>query len=207
MRRLIGILLLFFAGAAHSGDDPVAPLATNLNSVNDFSDEFPFVNLMKAARDWIPGNAAGCFDCREGGGNPACNAPNVCPVTLNRDADGYIASLQAGQVVRTLIHAGTTPGRLAPGQYTLRFDGAGTLDFFGASVVSQTPGQVVINVANSTGNNIGFNLTATSVGNHLRNIRILPPGGVCANDARRACDVGNPCAGSAASSPTWRRSA
>ncbi len=198
MRCLIGICLWLLTGVAQAGDDPNAPLATNLNSVNDFSDEFPFVNLMKAARDWIPGNAAGCFDCREGGGNPACNAPNVCPVTLNRDADGYIASLQTGQVVRTLIHAGTTPGRLAPGQYTLRFDGAGTLEFFGASVVSQTPGQAVINIADSSGNNIGFNLTATTVGNHVRNIRILPPGGVCANDARRACDVGNPCSGGAA---------
>lgn len=52
---------------AHAGDDPNAPLGSNLNSTVDFSDEFPFVNLMKTARDWIPGNASGCFDCREPG--------------------------------------------------------------------------------------------------------------------------------------------
>lgn len=188
------LLASLWPAMAVAGDDPNAPMGTNLNAVTDFSDEFPFVNLMKSARDWIPGNVAGCFDCRDGGANPACNAPNSCPVTINRDADGYVSSLAPQQVVRTLLHAGGTPGRLAPGQYTVRFDGVGTLQFFGANVVSSSPGEIVIQIADSTGNNIGFNLTATTPGNHLRNLRILPPGGVCSNDARRSCDASTPCA-------------
>jgi hypothetical protein len=190
---LVALLASVLAVTAHAGDDPSAPIGTNLNSVVDFSDEFPFINLMKASRDWIPGNTAGCFDCREGGGNPACNAPNTCPTKIARDADGYVTSLAPQQVVRTIIHAGTDPGRLAPGQYTVRFDGAGSLAFFGASVVSSNPGEIVIDIASSTGNNIGFNLTATTPGNHLRNIRILPPGGVCSNDSRRFCNASTPC--------------
>jgi hypothetical protein len=195
LQALSAASLMAIASQGHAGDDPNAPLGSNLSGIVDFSDEFPFVNLMKAARDWIPGNTTGCFDCRQPGGNPACNAPNACPVTIARDADGYVTGLAANQVIRTVIHAGNTPGRLPAGRYTMRFDGAGTFQFFGASVVSSNPGEIVFDVASSTGNNIGFNLTAISGGNHPRNIRILPPGGVCSNDMRRACDAGNPCVG------------
>lgn len=194
------ILMILWLGTippATAGDDPAAPLATNLNSVTDFSDEFPFVNLMKGARDWTPGNVAGCFDCREAGSNPACNAPNACPVAIQRDADGYVTALATGQVVRSVIHAGNTPGRLPPGRYTLRFDGAGSFSFLGATIANQSPGQIQFDIASSTGNNIIFTLTAITAGNHPRNFRILPPGGVCANDTRRSCDAGNPCAGGA----------
>lgn len=196
---LVLALFLQTAGApAAAGTDPAAPLATNLTQINDFSDEFPFVNLMKSARDWIPGRA-GCFDCRTPGGNPACGAPNVCPVTLTLDADGYPSALDAAaqQQIRTVIHAGGSPGRLAPGNYTLRFDGAGTIAINGGSVVSTAPGEIVFNLASATGNNLGFTVTAITGGNHPRNIRVLPPGGVCANDGQRTCDVGNACAAAA----------
>jgi hypothetical protein len=192
-----GLALIALSSApGHAGDDPAASLATNLVGVSDFSDDFPFVNLMKGARDWIPGRA-GCFDCREPGGNANCNAPNVCPVLLQRDGDGYVTTLDvaAQQQVRTVLHAGNAAGRLAPGDYTLRFDGVGSISVFGAAVVSSTAGQIVFNVAGSANNNIGFQITAVAAGNHIRNIRVLPPGGVCSNDDRRACDAGSPCAG------------
>lgn len=186
-------LIFLTMGNCLAGSNPASPIATNINAVSDFSDEFPFVNLMKSARDWIPGNLAGCFDCREAGSNPACNAPNSCPITINRDADGYVSSLQPNQTVTTIVHAGATPGRLAPGNYTVRFDGAGTFQLLGASVVSQSPGELVVNVASSSGNNIGVRLTAITAGNHVRNMRILPPGGVCNNDDQRFCDAATPC--------------
>jgi hypothetical protein len=204
MRKIIALLapvavlvLALCAPPAIAGTSPNAPLATNLTAVTDFSDEFPFVDLMKSARDWTPGNVAGCFDCRNPGGNPTCAAPNACPVAIDRDADGYVQSLAPGQVVTSIIHAGNTPGRLPAGNYTIRFDGAGSFQLLGANLVSQAPGEIVASVASSTGNNIGLRLTAITAGNHPRNIRILPPGGVCANDDRRACDAGNPCAGGA----------
>ena len=195
---LLGLVLsAYLPQHAAAADNPLAPLSSNLNAINDFSDEFPFVNLMKSSRDWIPGNASGCFDCREPGSNPSCVAPNACPVTINRDADGYVTSLLPNQIVRTIMHAGSTPGRLPPGNYTMRFDGAGTFQLLGASQVSQSPGELVFNVESSTANNIGFALTAVTAGNPVRNIRILPPGGVCANDERRFCNGATPCASGA----------
>lgn len=194
-RFLIALAAALSCTLALAGTNPSAPLGTNLTAVNDFSDDFPFVNLMKASRDWIPGNATGCFDCREPGANPACNAPNACPVTISRDAFGYATSLAPNQVLTTIIHAGGSPGKLPVGNYTLRFDGAGTISLLGASVVSQNSNEIVFNIADSTNNNIGFRLTAITNGNHPRNMRVLPPGGVCSNDDRRACDGGNPCGG------------
>ncbi|MEO6065964.1 MAG: hypothetical protein ABIP49_09330, partial [Lysobacterales bacterium] len=194
----VSLLTVLGAGTTQAGTDPAAPLAANLNAVNDFSDEFPFVNLMKSSRDFIPGRA-GCFDCRTPGGNAACNAPNVCPTTFAVDADGYPTSLNAAaqQEIRTVIHAGGNPGRLPTGNYTLRFDGAGSVRIDGGTVVTSSPGEVVFNVASSTGNNLGFTLTAITTGNPPRNIRVLPPGGVCANDTQRFCDAGNVCASGA----------
>lgn len=87
MRKILTALCFtsaLWACVASAGTNPSAPLATNLNAVSDFSDEFPFVDLMKSSRDWIPGNASGCFDCRTPGSNAACLAPNACPVTINR---------------------------------------------------------------------------------------------------------------------------
>ena len=195
MTRILAALLVLasvaLAPIARAGDDPLAPLGSNLGGVTDFSDEFPFVNLMKSSRDWIPGRA-GCFDCRD---NPSCGG--VCPVTLDRDADGYVQSLQPSQEARTVIYAGAglATGRLPAGTYTMLFDGSGSVSFFGASnVQNPQPGRITFDIGASN-TNIGFSLTATTPGNHLRNIRILPPGGVCSNDARRACDAGNPCSG------------
>lgn len=195
MLRLLVVLLLLSVQCSSTlaGTDPNAPLGTNLNGINDFSDEFPFVNLMKSARDWIPGNTAGCFDCREPGSNPSCNAPNACPVAINRDADGYATGLQSNQVLTTILHAGGNPGRLPAGDYTLRFDGAGSIQILGGTVVTQTSNEMVFNVASSSGNNIGFRITSISNGNHLRNMRVLPPGGVCSNDSHRFCDLSSPC--------------
>jgi hypothetical protein len=197
MSRAVAALLILLSHASciSAGTNPDAPIGANLNAVNDFSDEFPFVNLMKSARDWVPGNVNGCFDCRNPGGNPLCLTPNACPVTVNLDADRYPISLEPNQVLTTIVHAGNTPGRLASGDYTIRFAGQGTLQLLGMTEVSQSPGEIVANLASSTGNNVGLRLIATTPGNPLRDIQILPPGGVCSNDDRRSCDAGNPCAG------------
>ena len=193
-RILFALLILgvvYLAPTARAGDDPLAPLGSNLASVTDFSDEFPFINLMKSSRDWIPGRA-GCFDCRD---NPTCGG--VCPVAIDRDADGYVQSLQPNQEIRSVIYAGDglAIGHLPAGSYTMLFDGSGSVNFFGVSnVQNPQPGRITFDIGSSN-TNIGFNITATTTGNHLRNIRILPPGGVCANDERRSCDSGNPCSG------------
>jgi hypothetical protein len=187
---LLGMLL---TAVALAGSSPNAPLGANLGAVTDFSDEFPFVDLMKSSREWIPGNANGCFDCRTPGSNANCLAPNACPATFNTDANGFLSSLLPNQVARLVVHAGAATGRLAPGNYTMRFDGAGNFNIGGASVVSSNTGETVFNIASSSGNNIIVNFTALTAGNPIRNIKILPPGGVCSNDDRKFCSTTSNC--------------
>jgi hypothetical protein len=188
-----GFALLSLTLTCFAGTNPNAPLGTNLTAVTDFSDEFPFVDLMKSARDWTPGNANGCFDCRTPGTNPNCLAPNACPVTFNKDANGFLTSLQPNQIARLVLHAGGTPGRLPLGSYTMRFDGAGSFNFAGASTMSSSVGAAVFSIASSTGNNVIVNFTAIDAANPLRNIKILPPGGVCSNDDRTFCSASSAC--------------
>jgi hypothetical protein len=198
MNRFIALAVLALALAipAKAADDPAASLATNLVNISDFSDEFAFVDLMRGARDWIPGRT-GCFDCRTPGDpvNPACVEPNVCPVTLPLDADGYVTALDAGigQIARTVIYAGfNTPGRLPTGRYTLLFDGAGNMTIDGASNVNTQAGRIEFDL-NNTSQNITINILSTTLGNHIRNMRMLPPGGVCSGDERRFCNASTPC--------------
>lgn len=185
----IFLLCLALLTPTQAADDPAASLASNLVNVSDFSDEFPFVDLFRGARDWIPGKA-GCFDCRDGGGG--CGG--TCPVTLPRDADGYVTQLDAGisQIARSVIYAGFTPGRLATGRYTMLFDGDGTMTIDGASNVNTQPGRIEFDL-NNTAQNITLNILSTTLGNHVRNIRVLPPGGVCSGDERRLCSASTPC--------------
>jgi hypothetical protein len=197
--RLLCCVAVAGLSAAHAGTDPASPLGTNLNGVTDFSDEFPFVNRMKSARDWIPGRV-GCFDCREPGGNPACNAPNVCPTTLATDADGYVMSLDAAaqQQITTALVADGAAGHFAAGEYTVLYDGEGTFEVLGGSVISQQPGRLVFNVpvpAPGTTASFFLRLSAVTPGNHVRNMRVLPSGGVCSNDDQRSCDALTPCGG------------
>ncbi len=191
MKTLALCLLTMVLGSAHAADDPNASLATNLVNVTDFSDEFPFVNMMKGARDWIPGKQ-GCFDCREGGAGCA----GSCPVTLPVDADGYVLQLDGSinQIARSVIYAGFVPGRLPPGRYTLLHQGQGTVAIDGGSNANVQPGRIEFDLTD-TAQNIILNLTATTPGNHFRDVRLLPPGGVCSNDERRFCDGVTPCAG------------
>ncbi len=201
--RLATVLLVAFGTGALAGDDPRSPLGTNLVGIADFSDEFPFVDLMKTSRQWIPGRAT-CFDCANPPGppfqNPDCEAPNVCPTTLALDADGYVAALDGAiqQKATTAIYADGSSGRFATGDYTMLFDGVGTLQFLGAAVVSEQPGRIVFNVTDALpGENKSFFFSITALpqpANPIRNIRIHPPGGVCSNDVRRACNGGSPCA-------------
>ncbi|HEX5062624.1 MAG TPA: hypothetical protein VFV99_24800, partial [Kofleriaceae bacterium] len=78
--------------------------------------------------------------------------------------------------------------------YVVLYDGAGTLTYSGGGsldAASSTPGRDVV-VADGHSPVI-VNITATTAGNYVRNIRFLMPGGVCSTDAFRYCDDASPC--------------
>jgi hypothetical protein len=146
------------APAAH------ARLGTNLAQLADWSRELPFVDAFKSARPWISQLQGASW-----GSGPA----------LALDANGWITSLQPGQYAETIMFDNALDDQpdYPTGQYTLLYDGEGTIafDLQSASIVSQTPGRMVVQVPGGV-NGIYLMLTATNPANPLRNLRFILPG-------------------------------
>ncbi len=160
----IAFLFLFvFYNNTFSQNNTQAPLAINLAGVASWEEGFAFVDIMKVSRTWI----SQCSGCDWGTGDP-----------LPMDSLDWVTSLPAGHWAETVMLDGN-PAKPA-GRYTLLFDGAGTFDFNG-DVLSQTliaPGHIELEVSEGTAG-IWLRIMATdpnSVGDYLRNIRLILPG-------------------------------
>jgi hypothetical protein len=131
-----------------------------LSAPKDYHTELPFVDVFRLSRPWISQKKGAGW-----GKGP----------TLALDDHGWVTRLEPGCYAETLLC--TIPGGHYPGgNYTVRYDGEGKLEFWGAAaVVSSRPGQMLIRVTPAKG---GFFLrvTATDPRNHVRNIRVLMPG-------------------------------
>ncbi len=143
---------------------PHPALGTNLTQVADYNREWPFVDAFKTARPWIAQQQGASW----GQGPP-----------LQLDSNGWITSLQPGQYAETIMYDNAIDDQAdyPVGQYTLLYDGSGTLrfDVQSATIVSQTPGRMVVNVPSGL-NGIFLIESATDPSNPIRNIRFILPG-------------------------------
>jgi hypothetical protein len=171
------------AGFVNSAN-ATSPLGTNLTEPVDFATEYPFVNLRKQARAWFSGPVFGFQDSR----------------ALDLDARGEVRSLQADQAARMVLFDAspadpTLPGRVLDvffaGDGDLRYDNNVEVVFRKAGhdrirLLAPLPGdkQTLIIV-----------LTRTNAANPLRNIRILPTGGICAGNPLRRVAAAGGCPG------------
>ncbi|HEX7688388.1 MAG TPA: hypothetical protein VF453_11805 [Burkholderiaceae bacterium] len=195
------------AGAQSSGSDSVAPASSglasigsgtpgdttrkasgaglNLSAFNYFSPEIPTFDVMKRGSPWLTqcSTSTLCANFTGGAGTWETLEESKLPL----DANGYPTSLPAANDTTVKYRKVTTMlssnGSLPPGQYTIVYDGAGTLAYGGSvSIVSSKPGRDVVNLAAGSTSSFWLSITATSASNHLRNIRVYLPGGACAND-------------------------
>jgi hypothetical protein len=144
-----------------------SPLGTNLAGLSYFSTQVPLIDLFKTSSPWISGSATAWSDGRG----------------FDLDSEGWIKSLQPGQIARTLMLRG--PGVYPIGKYVVLYEGQGTLEYvFGWRKVAaeSSPGRDVVEATGSVGD-IGLYITATNPATPLRNIRVLLPGGICGSDA------------------------
>jgi len=143
---------------------PNPQLGTNLTAVVDYTREWPFLNAFKIARPWISQGQGLAF----GDGLP-----------LHLRMDGYPAYFVPGQYAETLIYDNNvgSAADYPTGNYTLYYDGEGTISFDdnSATIVNQTSGKMVVNVPSAT-NGIYLKLTYTNPMNPLHNIRLVTPG-------------------------------
>ena len=144
---------------------PAIPkLGTNLTQVEDYNREWPFVDAFKAARPWIP----------QSQGAPWGTGP-----VLQVNAQGWITALQPNQYAETIMldNALDDQASYPAGQYTLLYEGTGTLSFDlqSATILTQTPGRMVVDVPTGL-NGIFLIESATDVSDPIRNIRFIMPG-------------------------------
>ena len=160
-----------------------SPLGMNLNVVNYYDAEQPFLNLFKTSgvsqatpKGWVTHSPA-TWDTGEEG-------------YLQLDADGYPTTLVSTHQPQQFNSVGVLLARSLPksnggagppyraGRYVVLYDGKGTLSYaFDASLVSSSPGRDVLNVATpTTGGGINVTITSTDpkhTGDYIRNIRVV----------------------------------
>jgi hypothetical protein len=145
-------------------------IGTNLNGINDWSTQLPFLDGFKSSRRWITHNKS-TWNTNESD-------------KLNLDANGWVKSLpNAGDglqytSVGTLLYR-EIGDRYPGGKYVVLYDGEGTIEYsFDAKKdwAASSPRRDVIDVTPSD-SGIWVKITATDpnkTGNYLRNIRVIP---------------------------------
>lgn len=160
---------------------PASPLGTNLGPVVDWSTQLPFVDAFKMARTWITHCADTDPDCDQVGWDTG-EAD-----LIDLDENGWVISLPAPEDepiftrVGTVLLLGDAEGQnnLA-GQYTVLYDGEGTIEYGGGASKDEgasSPGHDVVDVS-ATGF-VHLMITQTdpnNTGDYIRNIRFIMPG-------------------------------
>ncbi len=172
---------------AFPGQGTRSGVGLNLSAVSYYSGEIPTIDVMKRAGAWMTqcNGTTGCANFAHGAGTWDTQEESA----LDLDANGYPRTLPAGndtavkyRKVTTMLSAN---GMLPEGRYIVRYDGAGTLTYGGfaskqASLSSS--GRDVVDLKGGSTSSFWLTIAATTPGNHLRNIRVYPPGGACASD-------------------------
>ncbi len=165
-----------------------AGVGVNVGTMDTYSPEYPTIDLMKRAGNWFTGCMASTASNCQGFTGGATAFSTLEESKLDLDANGWVRSLPAAndttvkyRYVSTVLSSGTAPN----GTYIVKYDGSGTLTYSGVATkvaAQSTAGRDVVQVANSSTGGIFMTIKATTPGNYLRNIRVYPPGGACAND-------------------------
>ncbi len=161
-----GSTSLSAAKSAFSTSNSASPLGTNTNEIMESDASMPFIDLMRAA---MPFPEASLWLTK---GN------------ITYDANGWSANLNGGQAGTRFLS--NLPAAVIPeGTYTVIYDGEGEIQYMNdATLLQRNAGYDTITIA--AGNdgmlNASLLILRSNPQNYLRNIRILPPGGICASN-------------------------
>jgi hypothetical protein len=143
-----------------------AALGTNTNEVSESDSSAPFVDLFHTALPFE--------DAR----------PWLTKGEVLYDADGWVRDLQGGQAGTRFL--ANLPAQTVPdGVYTVLYEGDGDIRYANdASLVKHEAGKDTIRITAGVDKflNATLLITRTNPQDYLRNIRILPPGGICDDD-------------------------
>jgi len=141
-------------------------LGINLDGTSYYDRQRVFKNFFSDAGEWITFNASGSSPWDTQLRNELAIDSAGYPLQIP-----YNSSL-GPQKVRGVISA---VGHIPPGDYVFLYDGSGTVQFPGMTVISNLPGRIEFRIPPGYYNNVWFNIDSSALGNHIRNIRILRP--------------------------------
>lgn len=176
----------------------IAPLGTNLDWVSYWSTSWMFVDAMKRSSKWLT-------QCNDWAANPCQPQSGQGWDTqeqnlLDLDENGWVRSLPTTddpnadyRWVTKLIYFDNNE-HYPMGRYTVLYDGEGVIEYnHPARIIDElsVPGRDVVEIAETSPYGFQISIKSTdpnNTGNHLRNIRIILPGGLCNNDTFSYCD-------------------
>ena len=146
-------------GPATASDIP--SLGVHLSGVRDYATQHPFLDRYKTARDWAINDPNGAFA--------------VFDPSLKLDEDGWPTEVPAGRRLITAVGVDPTDDAITD-RYVVLFDGEGTVEYIGATVVEERPGRhrVEMNAVEGEGfANLFVLISRTQRGDPIRNIRVV----------------------------------
>jgi hypothetical protein len=176
----------------------------NLDQPLYWGSDWPYINELKRAGGWATRcNAWGDPACTGFTGRATAN-DTLEQATIPWDENGYAMRLPAAtdtsvkfRYLSALLFQGNG-GSHPAGRYVVLYDGDGTMEYRGAGRKVDTesrPGRDVVEVTSTPGEGLTINITRINPANHLRNIRVIGPGGVCADAPRTWVTEASRCAG------------
>ncbi len=154
------------------------PVGINTNEIQHIDAGAPFVNVFKMAM-------------------PFKDAKKLTHGTVLFDKDGWPRDLKGGQAGSYMIHW-LPEGTLPEGQYTVLYDGEGQLSYEGdARIISSSPGKDIVEFRSGKDKfmQVVLLIKRSEPRNYLRNIRVLMPGGICADNPFLRVESASQCRG------------
>ena len=164
---------------AHAFYNSYSALGTNTNEIREDDSSAPFIDLFKMSL-------------------PFREASPLTKGDVQYDNYGWVSRLGDGAQAGTRFISKLPAGTIPQGYYSVLYDGEGKLEYGNdASLVEHGAGRDVIMIAPGSDNELNATLyiKATNPANYLRNIRILPQGGICASNPFQRVNGAGQCRG------------
>lgn len=158
-----------------------SPMGTNTNEIVDYDASVPFINLMKMSL-------------------PFQEAHQINRGSIRYDRNGYPNFISRGGQVGTRFVSQLPAGSIPEGYYIVLYEGEGKMEYRNDATLHQHvgPGKDIIKLTPG-GDNLytaTLYILETNPNNHIRNIRIVPTGGVCRSNPFQRVTAANQCRGS-----------
>jgi hypothetical protein len=178
-------------------DNTGSPLGTNVARLGS-SEALWLINQAPRAVGWL----TQCDDCNATTASGNFDTEEQSQLVF--DDNGWVKSF-GNNPARKFTHIGmhlfAGASEFAPaGEWIVLYEGEATLEYSFqpfVTVVSRAPGRDVLRITPEAGSLLLLKISGINPANHLRNIRIIPPGGVCAGDPFRYAATATACGGDA----------